>query len=231
MSPAPGECSSSMKVHQDRRGLPSVNNNEAQHTHYHMKTLKTPFPHLLTFLALVLTTATASATFVSVDPRATYLKTDSDTAFDAVAYPLSIFAASPGDVIRIERVGFYTPLNPGYPDSVRYLDAVFSGSATLLPSANLNRVQGAIDAGTDFLSANTRIGGSPTDITQDFVVDDGNTFSFVELQVPDGATHLFFTVNDSLFGDNADPNGDFGAQITVVPEPSTLMVGGLLLCV
>jgi hypothetical protein len=100
------------------------------------------------------------------------------------------------------------------------LDAVFSGSATLLSSANLHRVQNAIDAGTDVFTPNTWLGGSPTDITQDFAVDDGSTFSFVELQVPAGASYIFFSVYDSLFGDNGDPNGDFGASITIIPEPS-----------
>jgi hypothetical protein len=191
-----------------------------------MKT-RTSILGLLTASTFLVTAGTASAAFLSLDPRATYLRTDSDNALDAVAFSLSSLGISPGNMIRIERLGFYTPLNPGYPDSVRYLDAVFSGSATLLASSNLNRVQNAIDAGVDVSTPNTWLGGSPTDISQDFAVDDGNTFSSVEVQVPMGATHIFFTVNDSLFGDNGDPNGDFGAQITLVPEPSVWALVGL----
>lgn len=131
----------------------------------------------------------------------------------------------------MSEVGFYSPLSPGYPDIARTLDAIFSSNAILLPAANLNRVQDAIDAGTDIFTPNTWLGGSPTDIPQDFAVDDGSTFSSVEIRVPSGATRIFFTVNDSLFGDNADPNGDFGAMITVVPEPSTATLAffGLIL--
>lgn len=196
-----------------------------------MKNLTKPMLRLLTFSFFLLTTTVTSATFVSVDSRATYLRTESDTALDAVAVSLSFLGISSGDLIRIERLGFYTPLNPDFPDSIRYLDAVFSGSSTLLASANLNRVQDAIDVVTDFASAYTWLGNLPTDIPQDFAVDDGSTFSFVELLVPAGATHIFFTVNDSLFGDNADLNGDFGAAISVVPEPSTTAIAcaGLLL--
>ncbi len=185
-----------------------------------MKGPTKPLQRLLTSSVLLFTAAVASATVISLDPRATYLRTDGDAALDAVAYPLSSFDISPGDWIRIERLGFYSPLNPGYPDINRYLDAVFSGSAALLSYVNLNRVQNAIDAGTDFVSPNTWIGSLSTDITQDFAVDDGSTFNFVELQVPAGATHIFFTVSDSLFGDNGDPNGDFGAAISIIPEPS-----------
>ena len=101
----------------------------------------------------------------------------------------------------------------------------------MLSSASLNRVQNAIDAGTDVVTPNPWLGGSPTDIAQDFAVDDGSTFSSVELQFPAGATHIFFAVNDSLFGDNGDPNGDFGAAISIIPEPSTaaLFLTGLTL--
>lgn len=106
-----------------------------------------------------------------------------------------------------------------------------SGSATLPWSTNLHRVPDATDAGTGFVSANTWLGNLPTDIPQDFAVDDGSTFSYAELCVPAGATHIFYTVSDSLFGDNADPNGDFGAETSIIPEPSTpaLALAGLLL--
>jgi hypothetical protein len=185
----------------------------------------------LTSLLLLLAAAIASGATISLDPRATYLRTEGDTALDAVAYPLSSFGIVPGDYIQIERQGFYTPLSSGYPDSNRYLDAVFSGSAVLLSYDNPNRVQDAVAAGTGVITPNTWIGNLPTDIPQDFVIDDGSTFSSVELQVPAGARYIFFTVNDSLFGDNGDPNGDFGALITVIPEPSTsaLVVSGVLL--
>ena len=49
--------------------------------------------------------------------------------------------------------------------------------------------------------------------------------NFVE--VPAGARFLFVSPADSFFSDNADPDGDFGIGITVVPEPSGLVLAGV----
>ena len=183
------------------------------------------------FLGVLFVGAVASAATLSIDSRATYLRTEGDSALDSFAFPLASLGISPGDLVRIERVGFYTPLASGYPDSVHYLNGVFSGSSTLIGSTFLNRLPGAIDAGVDVVTPNTWNGGLGTDITQDFAIDDGSTFSFVDLRVPVGAAYIFFTANDSMFGDNGDPNGDFDAVVSVIPEPSAAAIAGLgLIC-
>ena len=189
-----------------------------------------PTLRLLTVALFLLANGIAFSAIVSIDPRATYLKIEDDPAQTPFAFALSALGVSPGDLIRVDRLGFYKAAS-FIPDTGSSLLAVFSGSATLLSGTNLNRVQDAIDAGNDFVSSDTLNNNLSTDITQDFAVDDGSTFSFVQLQVPIGATHIFFTVNDSYFTDNSDPNGDFGANISVVPEPSiaALSFVGILL--
>jgi hypothetical protein len=50
----------------------------------------------------------------------------------------------------------------------------------------------------------------PTDIPEDFFIPgDG----YVDIRVPAGATHLFFSPDDEFFGDNVDLDGDYEVQI------------------
>ncbi len=39
------------------------------------------------------------------------------------------------------------------------------------------------------------------------------------VRIPKSASHLFLCVDDGLFGDNADADGDFGVEITIVDGP------------
>src|ERR1051325_650770 len=68
-----------------------------------MKTLTSCMLPLVVSSALLFATAVASGVFVPVDPRATYLRTESDNALDAVPYQLASLGVSPGDLIRVER--------------------------------------------------------------------------------------------------------------------------------
>lgn len=100
--------------------------------------------------------ASAPADLIAIDPRATYLRTNKDNALDATAIDLGAlsFPANPGDAILLERVGEYSPY-PAFGDMNESMVAVFSSGATLLSNNNLARVVGAIDAGTDFMTAPT----------------------------------------------------------------------------
>jgi hypothetical protein len=85
-------------------------------------------------------------------------------------------------------------------------------------------VPDAIDAGDDFVSANTFFGSQPTDIPEDFMFVDS-----VVVAVPPGATHLFVAPHDSLYNDNSDPDQDFAVKITKLLPASALRIwGGLL---
>ena len=52
--------------------------------------------------------------------------------------------------------------------------------------------------------------GLSTDIYEDFNLPGDD---FVHVRVPTGASAILFSVNDSAFADNNDPDGDFGVTI------------------
>jgi hypothetical protein len=155
-----------------------------------------------------------------LNPAATYLLTNDDIgSLDAIPLALSNFGIQPGQIIRIERLGFFDP-GGTFGETSASLSAVFSASNTLLSASLLNRVQDAIDAGTDYTSFRTFRGNLLTDIPEDFTLGSNGSGS-IDIVVPTGATHLFFSPRDPYFGDNTDPNGDYGVAVTVVPEPAS----------
>jgi hypothetical protein len=182
------------------------------------------------WILFLIASAAASASVISINPPATYLRTEDDPAVASFAFSLASLGISPGQQIQIERLGFYNAFG-GLPEDGRSLLAVFSSSDILLAPSSPNRVPGALSAGGSFFSPNTWNGNLTTDIPQDFVIDDGSTTGSTTLQIPGGAGYIFFSVSDSYFTDNADQNTDFGASITVIPEPtiSLLFAVGLIL--
>lgn len=173
--------------------------------------------------------ATARADFVTVDPRATYLRTNSDSALNAAPIDLTAlsFAVNAGDVLRLDQFGEYSQTLGG-PESGTQMIAVFSASSTLLPSNNLNRVADAIDAGVDFVTGATFFGGVSTDISQDFLVPSSGAGG-VLIQVPVGARFLFVAAHDSLYSDNSDPDRNYGIRITAAPPQAVPAPGGFVL--
>ena len=151
--------------------------------------------------------------FFEIDPRATYLHTCSnpadafydDGAIEAVPMLLADHGLTPGDRIRIEAIGdYYNGLN----DRTKGI-ALFSSSATVLAASEPHRVPDAIEAGEDHVSGPTwGCGQEPMDIPEDFGYEPD-----VTVVIPQGATHLFYTVRDSYYEDNTDENGDFGVNI------------------
>ncbi len=167
---------------------------------------------------------------VSLDPRGAYLRVNGEATPGAVPIDLLAVGINPGDLITITRLGdFQRGNNAPFNEDV-FLDvtAVFSSSNTLGPPGALNRVAGAVGAGLDFVTVPTFVGGLPTDVPEDFEVSNfDGTITSVTLQVPPGARFLFVATADSFFSDNSDPDGDFGVQIAVVPEPSSLVLAGV----
>ena len=181
--------------------------------------------HLLPLLSVPLLTALAAAqTPIPVNPRATYLRTDSDpSAVPAPAIPLGALGFTAGQWIQITTVGAYS--DGGSTDNQRGLTAVFSNSSTLLTNAPglVNRVPGAIAAGANVVTPMTYFGNTATDVPQDFLVSRNNQANGTFVRVPAGATHLFLSVDDptyTFFGNNADPNNDFAAVITAAAPPA-----------
>ena len=77
------------------------------------------------------------------------------------------------------------------------LGAVFSSNGDVTPNSMRYRVPGAIDAGTDYSTPKNFWFQRPTDIAEDFEVND-----FTDVVVPSGATHLAFTTWDTFFSEN-----------------------------
>jgi serine/threonine protein kinase len=167
--------------------------------------------------------------FFPIAPNSTYLRTDaSDIVIDPVIINLSTLSTPvyPGDTILIQRVGFIC-YNEGSPDVASSIGAIFSASNALLPTEKLYRVADAIGAhALEFISPNTGVARLPTDVPQDFLIDDAiagenRHFSSVKVLVPPNAKYLFIGVHDNVFHDNSDPNSDFGAMVSLVPEPAS----------
>ena len=192
---------------------------------------------MLAFLGLAAAPAAHAQVFVPIDPTTTYLHTYQDNGGDSSPILLSslVFsghALQPGDIVNLSEVGDFllTTSNPGLGFEDTAL-GVFSSSSTLLDASLLNRVPGAIKAGNDNITDPTLFGNEQTDIPEDFLIEPG---AGANVTIPVGANYLFLSANDNLFGDNANPNNDFGVEISYVPsapvpEASTTISLGLLL--
>lgn len=173
---------------------------------------------------------TACASVFALNPQATYLHINGDVDLPATAVKLSDFAASSGDFLLLQRLGDFS--FTGVSGEVGMgMTAVFSSSPTLDLASSLNRVLGAIEAGSDVATDPTFLGSQPTDISQDFAV----TGAGVVVQVPIGALYIFFSPADSMFNDNLDVDNNWAVNIErvdgAVPEAASITVWGGLVAV
>lgn len=173
-------------------------------------------------LALALTGTASAQHHVSIDPSATYLHTNQDSSKDAIAIDLAALGITPGTHLRLRQPGDYDLGPTG--DNYTHLIGIFSATATLLDEGNLHRVQDAIDAGFDVLTGDTYFGTQPTDVPEDFAIT-YPPLTDVTVTVPAGAAFLFVSSVDSLYGDNTDPDGDYGVDIDVIGPGSFVDLG------
>jgi hypothetical protein len=180
----------------------------------------------------------AKADNFSVNPAGTFYRTNSDPAPNPTIIDLSTlsFTVHDGDTLHLARLGNWAggPASEGWPDTATSLAGLFSSTNTILASSNLNRVPGALAAGVGYVSSPTFFGSLPTDIPQDFLIDNDPAgtgmspgFSSINITVPAGAHYLFLNTFDSHYSTNSDANGNFGIAITAVPEPAGLSLLGL----
>ena len=183
---------------------------------------------LFVSLSLAAVPATQAQTFVPVDPTATYLHTNQDSAGNSVPVPLSslVFnghALQPGDTINLAETG----------DCLHYASAptfstgmigVFSSSNVLLDASVLRRVPGAIGEGDSYMTYPTYLGSQPTDIPEDFYVNPG---AGTTVTIPPSARYLFLSADDIFFSDNSNPHNNFGAKISFVASGVTYYVSTL----
>jgi len=174
----------------------------------HQKDVDTKFVHICSAISTCVFLAPAAyGATIPLDPTASFLRTENDLgATLAPAIQLSDLGVSAGDQVRLEGVGSYDR-GGGFGEFFDLI-GLFSSSNTLLPSNLLNRVPGAIDAGTDISTLPTNFGGSPTDIPEDFWISlfDGSVRDG-EITIPNGALFLFLGTADSYFEDNVSLGG------------------------
>ena len=90
-----------------------------------------------------------------VNPRGSYLRANSDAAFDAIPIDLAELGIQPGETIFLERIGDCTndiENTTRQPELPYRLAGVFSQSPTLLGWAESNRVVGAVATGEDVVT-------------------------------------------------------------------------------
>ena len=173
----------------------------------------------------------AGTTTIPFDSRQTYLLTyDDPGALDANPVALSSIGLSSGMTIGLQATGIFCyhwdgsacPGGFGIPSVV----GVFSSTSQLGPSNMLNRVTGAIASnGPPIVTLPTNNGNISTDIPQDFSISSIGEYPsgpFTWVTIPNGANYLFFSVNDSYYGDNYST--DLALHIRPVPEPDTLFL-------
>ncbi len=157
--------------------------------------------------------------FYAVNSKSSYLKADGEHPQAPRIIKLSDLGAVPGNTLKIERVGTYNDRTELRDGNATKVAAVFSSTNVVNSDKNLNRIPGAIDAGTD---VNT---GSylkciifpfcitvETNIAQDFAVTNSPTVT-----IPAGAQYLIVApIPDSLsWSDNS--GFGFGVALTVNP--------------
>ena len=166
-------------------------------------------PSIITSSPLTKASVEAGPVIISLDPAATYLRTNQDDSRVAVPIDLRAIGLLPGDLITLESLGSWLPHPTLQPMSG--LLGVFSASNVLLASPNVNRVRDAVDAGLDFETISTFIGGFPTDIPEDFEIP--AQANGVTVEIPKYASFLFVSVHDSLYNDNSSPIHDLAVRV------------------
>lgn len=163
-------------------------------------------------------TVSAQTWTYPLNPRATFLRVNSDSVLAPLVVDLGTLGITPGAWLEVGTTGAYVYVNGGQ-DNYRSLVGVFSSSSQVLANNLQHRVPGAIVAGPSYFSGPTYHGSLPTDIPEDFFCSRNLWDDSIQVQVPPGATHLMLGTLDSLYSDNRDPNNDFGVVLRLLAPP------------
>ncbi|HLP00088.1 MAG TPA: hypothetical protein VK171_15945, partial [Fimbriimonas sp.] len=143
--------------------------------------------------------ASSHAVQYLINSPATYLLTNGETPFFTI--PVDLIAAGfvPGQTVLLQRLGSYNDFGGPIPNAYG-LTGVFSSSNVILPWPILNRIPGAIDAGNDWTSLPTFIGNVPTDIPEDFEIDNmAGTMGPLLITIPAGAQYIWASAQDNFY--------------------------------
>jgi hypothetical protein len=157
--------------------------------------------------------------FWNVNSKGSYLLADqNDDPQAPLVIALADVGAGPGDVLKLGRVGTFSPTTELKDGTLTGLTAAFSGSSQLRGDGERNRIVNAIDAGANVTTGKVLscwfifCSFKSTDIPEDFRVDPS-----VNVTVPAGATHLFVAPLPKvlLYKDNS--GFGFGVSVEVNP--------------
>lgn len=153
----------------------------------------------------------ATAVF-KINPRATFLYVDAeDTADPSFVFDLSEEGITPGTRLKLKRIGeLQVKQQETENQTSTKMIGVFSSTDMLTPSNQTKRVSDAIDAGEDHYTFPTFVENEPTNIDEDFFIDE------LEIVVPEGAKYLFVATPDVRYRDNFDKDDDFKLELTVI---------------
>ena len=142
--------------------------------------------------------------FIKIDPAGSYLA-DPSSGDDAPPTQVSLaeIGVQAGQILRFEVVGDFSYWQEGNEEE--------DDIAAVFVDSNGNYVSPDV-----FPSVYTEDlwTGSPSDIYEDFELSNGNG-DFTHIRVPNGATSILFSVQDSYFSDNRDFDNDFGVSVVV----------------
>jgi hypothetical protein len=160
----------------------------------------------------------------SLDPRSTFLRTDpNDTGLPPTFYfDLQQLGIVPGSTIRIRTVGAFF-WHPPQPLQGVNAVAVFSTTATPLPASNPDRLPNALSCNAPpYPTAPTYFQTLPTDIPEDFFVDQAG----VRVTVPTGtggnAPFLLIGADDVFWNDNT--SASFGVLLEALDRRYLLRI-------
>ena len=186
------------------------------------------FGLLLSMLFLVASSSVwASNGFAEIEipPRGTYLHADPGGEGRLPVDPPAVVdlqsnGFSTGDTLLITFEGSMRGSEDAVDTPVTALIGVFSSTNQILPISDADRVPGAVDAGSDFSSAQTFFTHEDTDIPEDFLITPSTGFS---IEVPQSAKYLYISIHDSFYPDNSSPNP---IGVTIEKQASETSTGG-----
>lgn len=147
----------------------------------------------------------ANITWMPVDPKGTYLVTeDADKASEPTILELDKIGAKEGSVLKLRALGSYKA-GPRFADTVSTAAAVFWGQDGPVRPGNGSDAEHV----KTLPSLREQV---ETDIYEDFRLN----HLYTTLVVPEGATEIRFSPDDTRFDDNSDPDGNFGVEYVLL---------------
>jgi hypothetical protein len=163
------------------------------------------------------------ALFYGINSKSGYLRgLAKDSIRDPLVISLAELGASPGDILRLDTVGTYAPLEALMDGTETRLGGVFSSTDEVLDPSVLDRIPGAIDVAPNVYTwvSIVCIFGKCIDLGGDDIPEDFRIDPAIDIAVPEGAEYLVVAPIDALR--NWQDNSGFGFGLTVEVDPEEI---------